>query len=104
MRKARGATRSGMTGGMIGYCTTGAGRIKRNQNLSRRNSDMDAKFKVSDPDKIKMTLELTMTLGSWKKLRGQINSPSHPSWELDRRIREMIELAAYEYQIEHEGG
>jgi hypothetical protein len=53
---------------------------------------MTTKLKVENPDGIELTLTMTMTLGQWKELRGQL-AGKWPAWDLGNAIREMIQKA-----------
>lgn len=54
---------------------------------------MTSKFTPSNPDKIEMTLSLTMSLYEWKQLKAQMSN-EWPSWEIGGKIRSMIDQAS----------
>lgn len=53
---------------------------------------MERELKVTKPDEIVFTLELTMTLREWKKIKAQL-ATEWPSWELGDEISNMIRQA-----------
>lgn len=57
---------------------------------------MKGKFSITDPDEIKFTMTVTMTLGEWKRLKTQLsNSP--PSTALYFAVVQMINKVENEY-------
>lgn len=67
-----------------------------------------AKFRLEDPEKAPMTLEVTLTLAEWKKLRSQIqdskerrNAPL--SW-LDSWIYDLTKEAEAHFEAEAADG
>lgn len=54
----------------------------------------------SQPDEIPVTLVITMTLGEWKRLRGQLSSGAHPGWKISDAISRA--MLAIESKIELE--
>ena len=50
---------------------------------------MKAHMKITDPDRIEVTLTVTMPLKTWKELREQL-SKDHPSWEFGSKITDMV--------------
>ena len=54
---------------------------------------MQTEFKVADPDEIEMELTIKMPLHRWKELKTQLTSRDFPSWDLGRKITDMIHQA-----------
>lgn len=53
---------------------------------------MTASFHVHNPEKIMMTLQVTMLLEDWIELRKQLKD-QHPSWQLSDQITSMVSQA-----------
>ncbi len=53
---------------------------------------MKASFRAEDPEDVVMSLELSMTLRDWRKLRDQLGT-DYQSFQLARIIRELISKA-----------
>lgn len=58
---------------------------------------MKSTLRVENPDSIEMTLNLTMTLGEWKRLSEQLETGEHPGsspgWDVRLRIKHMVSIA-----------
>lgn len=61
---------------------------------------MKTKLKPTSPNDIELTLEVTMSLGSWKKLKEQVDSQSSPSWDLRHKISDLVSYAEKHFYIE----
>lgn len=48
-----------------------------------------ARMMVEEPEKMEMTLKLTMNMKEWDDLRNQLNT-AYPSWKLSMAITEML--------------
>lgn len=66
---------------------------------------MKAAFKLENTDEVEATLAMTMTLGKWKKVLGQVESVAgYTPWPLSefaQKIREMIREAEQQFSTEH---
>lgn len=60
-----------------------------------------AKFCLENPETVRATLSLTMTLSEWKQLQKQLGQ-AWPSWELSAAITDMISTAQKHFKDEHE--
>lgn len=59
---------------------------------------MGMDFQPANPDEIKFTLTITMTLADWKKLASQIDhKQSWPGWNLESQIRDMVSQAGRQF-------
>jgi len=63
---------------------------------------MKANFTTTNPGDIEMTMELTMNLKEWKKLKNQL-SEDWPSWDLGSKITSMVYQAEQSFYPK-EGG
>jgi hypothetical protein len=57
------------------------------------NNNFKAAFGLDNPDDMRATLSLTMTLGDWKKLREQLSNGTWPSYEVGYAIRDVVDKA-----------
>lgn len=56
------------------------------------------KFYATKPDEMKFTLEISMTLGDWKKLKDQlVHKQEWPGWSLEDEIQDLISQAERDY-------
>jgi hypothetical protein len=62
---------------------------------------MRANYKLKAPDDMEATLEITMSLKSWRNLEQQLGD-MHPSWLFAAKIREMIDKANQSLTVTHE--
>lgn len=53
---------------------------------------------ATKPDEIECTLELTMTLGEWRRLHEQLDAGSHPSFRIRDLVRKLISQTAAHFQ------
>jgi hypothetical protein len=62
------------------------------------------KIALANPDAAEVRLELTMTLGEWKKLAGQMKSSDHPSWRFRDLVSNLVLRASTHFtEAETEG-
>lgn len=54
---------------------------------------MQTNLRVSNANAIELTLTVTMSLGEWKKLNGQLDVGEYPACSIESKIREMDSLA-----------
>ena len=62
---------------------------------------MKALIKIVDPDKVEMSLTLTMTLGAWEVLRNQVEG-KWPGWQFKALVNDMIEKAQKQFTSQDE--
>ena len=62
---------------------------------------MKALIKIVDPDKVEMSLTLTMTLGAWEKLQNQVEG-KWPGWQVKAVIDDMIAKAQKQFTSQDE--
>lgn len=60
---------------------------------------MKTYMKAADPDRIEMTLTVTMPLKQWRKLQEQLVS-EYPSWDLSGQIADMVTQATRSFSPE----
>lgn len=63
---------------------------------------IEASFKLADPNEVRATLSVTMTLRDWSKLDDQIGGTSWPAWDFKMKIREMIREAERHFHAQAE--
>ena len=49
---------------------------------------MRAKIEITRPEDIEASMTITMTLGQWERLHGQLAN-AYPAWELSQKIGEL---------------
>ncbi len=54
---------------------------------------MKTDFRIAQPDDVECTMTISMTLGSWRKLRDRLEGQSYPEFRLRQDISELISLA-----------
>lgn len=57
---------------------------------------MKSKLFVEKPNEIEMTLQITMPLGDWRKLKNQLGT-GYPVWRLSEEITFMIKKAEAQF-------
>jgi hypothetical protein len=62
---------------------------------------MEARFMIENPDEVKCTIKLTMTVKEWTELRDQLANKC-PSWDLSRIITNLLSQARKVYYAENE--
>ena len=62
---------------------------------------MKALIKIVDPDKVEMSLTLTMTLGAWEILQNQVEG-KWPGWQVKAVIDDMIAKAQKQFTSQDE--
>ena len=62
---------------------------------------MKALIKIVDPDSVKMSLTLTMTLGAWEELQNQVEG-KWPGWQFKALVNDMIEKAQKQFTSQDE--
>lgn len=50
---------------------------------------MKTSMRVENPEKVSVTLKVTMTIEEWQQLRSQLDIAS-PSWKLAAAIRDLV--------------
>ena len=58
-------------------------------------------FRVTDPNKVLITAEITMTLEEWTKLKDQLRT-DYPSWLLGSEISHIIKYVHEHFYERHE--
>ena len=53
---------------------------------------MNGRFMIENPDEIKATMKITMTVKDWTELRDQL-AKAYPSWGLSSMITDLISQA-----------
>lgn len=53
---------------------------------------MEANFRVEEPKKIQATMEITMSIEEWEKLKNQLKH-DYPAWDLSQNINNLITQA-----------
>jgi hypothetical protein len=61
---------------------------------------LTATFRLSEPDKMSATMQITMTVKEWKELRALI-SDEYPGWQLNGAITDLIHQAEKVFFSEH---
>lgn len=64
--------------------------------------DMQSTFKLLNPDDIQAQVTVTMSLGQWKELRGQIGD-AWPGWKFASVISDVINKAEQSFYARAEG-
>ncbi len=62
---------------------------------------MKAKFRFNNPDELEATMEITMNVSEWKRLKKQLQT-GYPGWRLSSAISCLVENATNVFDGEHE--
>jgi len=62
---------------------------------------MKARFKFTNPDEMEAEMVLQMTLGEWKRLRGQLSESRHhhPSGQLHDSVASLVKGFSAQYEL-----
>lgn len=54
---------------------------------------IETSIKIEDPDDVKISMTITLSLNEWKILKTQLTIPDqrYPGWDLERQISNLIE-------------
>ena len=62
---------------------------------------MRYRFSLDNPDDMRATLTITLTIKDWKAVAEEMGT-THPAWKVTAAIREMITRAETKFFGEHE--
>jgi len=62
---------------------------------------MKATATIVDPEKVQLTIALTMTVGQWKELMAKLPS-EYPAWKFSALVREVLGKSLGQVQQSHQ--